>query len=260
MDKEIKANTGAQRPSVNKSLTAKNEITSSTTNFLTKSSQKCKMTQKVFQVKELHLKPLEPANAATLHCNLTENGLNANPMQKPAVAPFNASATTKIVGTSKSAKTANCDVTTSITPARAGSSCQVVAHKSNQQTSSSSCSTPIANHKTRSKSAATTTKRSATSSYSSVPSKLSKNSDPEVKFHTARMPPSTVTPGKDGVTEAPPNILKKSVQTNTDYHPQCTTEAPHSTSQASTISEKSPANQPPCDSVSKPTKTPEVGK
>lgn len=219
------------------------------------------MTQKVFQVKELHLKPLEPANAATLHRSLTGNGLNANPMQKPAVAPFNASATTKMVVTSQSAKTAKCDVTTSVTSARDGSSCEAAAHKSNRQTSSSSCSTPIANHKTLCKSAATTTKRSATSIDSSVPSKLSKNSDPEVKFHPVRIPPNTVPPGKDGATEAPPNSLKKSVQTNTDCHPQCTTEAPHSTSQACTISEKSPANQPPCDSVSKPTKrTPEVGK
>lgn len=219
------------------------------------------MNLNVFQVEELHLKPLEPANAATLHRSLAGNSLNANPMQKPAVAPFDASAITKMVGTSQSAKTANCDMTTSVTSAGVGSSCQVVAQKSNQQTSSSSCSTPIANHKTLCKSGATTTKRSATSSDSSVPSKLSKKSDPVAKFHPVRIPPNMVPPGKDGVTEAPPNTLKKSVQTSTDCHPQCTAEAPHSTSQASTIFEQSPANQPPCDSVSKPTKrTPEVGK
>lgn len=258
---EIEEDTEVQRSSVNKSLTVKNESTSSTVDILTKSTQAYELSHKlptsagnplmpVFRGEALHLKPLELANADRVHHNLTGNGSNADQMQEPTAAPFNASA--------------NCDVTPSGTSAVAGPSCQDTrygssketarspAHKSGYQISSST--SPIAHRKStesQCKSAATITKRRATSSDSSLPPKMSKNSD--IRSHAVRVPPTTVPPGKHRVTEASPNVLKK---------PQCTHEAPHSTSQASAGSDgKNPANQPACDSVSKPTKRrPEVGK
>lgn len=242
---------------MNKSPTAENDSTSRAADFVNKSSQEDKISQKlptstgntlmpVFGSKELYLKPLELADAARVRHNSTGSGSNANQMQEPTAAPFNASA--------------NCDVTTSVESAVArpcyrdtGSSssketARCPAHKAGHQTSSSNRSSPIAEStESQRKSAATITKRRATSSDSSLPFKMSKNSD--VRSHTVRVPPTTVPPVEHGVTEASSNTLKK---------PQCPHEAPHSTSQTSTgAGEKSPA----CDSVSKPTKKPPtVGK
>lgn len=241
---ETEDGTEAQRASVNKSPTVNNESTSRAADFVNKSSQEYKISQKlptstsntlmpVFGSKELHLQPLESADAARVHHNSTGNGSNANQMQERTVATFNASA--------------NCDVTTSVESAVArpsyrdtGSSssketARSPAHKAGHQTSSSDRSSPIAKStESQRKSAATITKRRANSSDSSLPSKMSKNSD--VRSHTVRVPPTTVPPVEHGVTEASSNTLKK---------PQSTHEAPHSTSQTSTgADEKSPA----CDS------------
>ncbi|XP_056877562.1 uncharacterized protein LOC130518737 isoform X2 [Takifugu flavidus] len=244
--------TEAQRASVNKSPTVKNESTSRAADFVNKSSQEYKISQKlptsagntlmpVVGRKELHLKPLESADAVRVRRNSTGNGSNANQMQEPTAKPFNASA--------------HCDVTTSVESAVAGPSCRDTgssssketakspACKSGHQASSSNRSSPIVEStESLRKSAATITKRRATSSDCSLPSKMSKNSD--VRSHAVHVPPTTVPPVEHGVTEASSNTLKK---------PQCTHEAPHSTSQTSTgADEKSPA----CDSVSKPTKKP----
>lgn len=249
---ETEDGTEAQRASVNKSPTVKNESASRAADFVNKSSQEYKISQKlptstgnplmlVFGSKDLHLKPLESADAARVRHNSTGNGSNANQMQEPTAAPFNS--------------LANCDVTTSVESAVARPSCRDTgsssskdtarspAPKSGHQTSSSKRSAPIAEStESQRKSAATMTKRHATSSNSSLPSKMSKNSD--VRSHTVRVPPTTVPPVVHGVTEASSNTLEK---------PQCTHEAPHSTSQTSTgADEKSPA----CDSVSKPNKRP----
>lgn len=249
--------TEAQQASVYKSPTVKNQSTSRAADSVNKSSQEYKISQKlptsagntvmpVFGSKELHLKPLESADAARLRHNSTGNGSNANQMQEPSAAPFNASA--------------NCDVTSSVESAvarpsgrDAGSSssketARSRAPKSGHQTSSSNRSSPVAKStESQHKSAATITKRRATSSDCSLPSKMSKNSD--VRSLTTRVPPTVVPPVEHGVTEASSNTLKK---------PQFTHEASHSTSQTPTgADEKSRA----CDSVSKPTKKPPtVGK
>lgn len=254
---ETEDSTEVQRASVNKSPTVKNESTSRAADLVTKSSQEYKISQKlptsagntlmpVIGSKELHLKPFESADAARVRHSSTGNGSNANQMQEPTAAPFNASA--------------NCDVTTSVESAVARPGCRDTgssssketarspAHKSGKQTSSSNRSSPIVEStESQRKSAATVTKRHATSSDCSLPSKMRKKSD--VRSHTVSVPPTTVPPVEHGVTEASSNTLKK---------PQCTHEAPHSTSQTSTgADEKSPA----CDSVSKPTKRPPtVGK
>lgn len=247
---ETEDGTEAQRASVNM-----NESTSRAADFVSSSSQEYKISQKlptsagnilmpVFGRKELHLKPLESADAARLRHNSTGNG--SNQMQEPSVPPFNASA--------------NCDVTTSLESAVDRPRCRDTgssssnktarspAHKSGHHTSSSNRSSSIAKStESPHKSAATITKRRATSSDCSLPSKMRKNSD--VRSHTVRVPPITVPPVEHGVTEASSNTLNK---------PQFTHVAPCSTSQTSTgDDEKSRA----CDSVSKPTKRPPtVGK
>lgn len=249
---ETEDGTEAHQASVNKSPTVENESTSRAADFVNKSSQGYKISQKlpalagntimpVIGSKALHLKPLESADAARVRHNSTGNGSNANQMQEPTAKPFNA--------------LANCDMTTSVESAVAMPSCRDTgsssskeitrspAHKSGHQTSSSNRSSPIVEStESQRKSAATITKRRATSSDSSPPSKMRKNSD--ARSHTVGVPPTTVPPVEHGVTEASSNTLKK---------PHCTHVSPLSTSQTSTGADK---KSPSCDSVIEPTKRP----
>lgn len=177
-------------------------------------------------------------------------------------APVKASVMEKMVGTSQSAKNANCDVATCKKSVPAVPSGQGRRPSSSKE--AASCNPPIAKHKsteTGFRLAAPTTKRPATSSDPCRPSKMIKNCDSEVKSHTLNAPPTALPPGKCGVTEATPNMQKKSVQTNTDQKLQWTPEAPHSTSQVAVKpEEKNLGHQPSCDSASKPAKrSPVVG-
>lgn len=116
-----------------------------------------------------------------------------------------------------------------------------------------------AHKETRCKLAATSTKRRAASDDDAQLSKKSKSSEAEVKCQTVHMPSPTTASVEHGGTEASPGMLN-SLQTHADVSPECSREAPHSTSQGSVRQEqKNPANQPSCDSVSKPTKKAVVG-
>lgn len=276
VEMEIEEDTEVQR-SVNESVAVENESTSNTADFPTKikvpaSSSNTHLS--LFRSNKGQLKPVDLTNSTGVHHNSRGNSSNANLIQSPTAA-HKASAACKMVGTSHSEKNANCDVTTSTKPksAIANPSCRFRRPSSSKETAkskahnshhcSSSWSTSMAIHKskeTQSKLAATTTKRPATSSDSSRHSKMSKSSESEVKSHTWRLPSTAMASVEYGDTEASLEPLKNSVQTNTDVNPECTSEAPHSTSQVSIRSEQNSANQPSCDSVSKPTKrAPDVG-
>lgn len=271
---EIEEGTEVQRSPLNESVAVENEGTSNTADSPTKIIVPASASNthlSLFRSNEGQLKPVDLTNSTRVHHHSRGNSSNANLIQKPTAA-HKASAACKVVGTSHSEKNANCGVTTSTKSAKSGlanPSCRFrrpsssketaksKAHNSRHRTSSSSRSTSIAIHKskeTRCKLVATTTKRPATSSDSSQHSKMSKSSESEVKSHTWRIASTAMASVKDGGTEASPK-QKNSVQTNTDVNPECTPEAPHSTSQVSIRSEqKNPANQPSCDSVNKHTK------
>lgn len=246
---EMEEDTEVQRSSVNESVAVENESTSNTANFPTIINVPASASNthlSLFQSSKVQLKPVDLTNSTRVPNDSRGNGSNAKPMQKTTAAHKHkhTSAACKMVGTSHSEKSVNCDVTTSTKSAKsalANPSCRFgwpsssketaksKTHNWSHQTSRSSRSTSIAFHKSKEtlcELAATTTKRPATSSDSSRHSKMNKSSEYD-----------------------------------SDVNPDCTPEAPHSTSQVFIRSEqKNPANQPSCDSVSKPTKrAPYVG-
>lgn len=273
VDMEIEEDTKVQHSSVEELVAVENEITSSTVDFSTKIKVPALASNthlSLFQSNKGQLKPVDSTNSTRAHHNSRGNSLNANLVQK-STAALKASAACTTVRTSHREKTPKSDVTTFTKSAMANSSCQFrrpsssketaksKARISDHRTSSSSWSTSVAIHKSKEicgKLAATTTKRSATSSDSSRHSKMRKSSEPKVKSHAVCIPFPAIASVEYGGTEVSSKLLKDSVQTNTDVNPETSTlEAPHSTFQVSVRSEqKNPATQPSCDSVSKPTK------
>lgn len=259
----MEEDTEVQRFSVNESVAVENESTSNTADFPTIINVPASASNthwSLFQSTKVQLKPVDLINSTRVHNDSRGNGSHAKLMQKTTAAHKHTLAACKMVGTSHSEKSESCDVTTSTKSAKsalANPSCRFgwpssfketakpKTHNWSHQTSSSSRSTSIAR----------TTKRPATSSDSSRPSKMSKSSEYEVKSHAWRIPFTVMASVEYGDTDASPEPLKNSVQTNSDVNPDCTPEAPHSISQVFIRSEqKNPANQPSCDSVSKPTK------
>lgn len=247
-------------PSVNESLAVENESISNTAGSPTRvkvSALASNTGSSLFPSNKEQLKQVDLTSSTGARPDSSGHGSNANLMQKTTAAP-KTSAACKIVGNSQSKKRADCDVTTSTKPksSTANPSNQIRRPSSSKETTKSNQSTSIAIHKskeTRCKLAATSTKRRATSDDDAQLSKKSKSSEAEVKCQTVHIPSPTTA------SEASPGMLN-SVQTHADVSPECSREAPHSTSQGSVRPEqKNPANQPSCDSVSKPTKKAVVG-
>lgn len=272
----MEEDTEVQHFSVNESVAVENESTSNTADFPTIINVPASASNthwSLFQSTKVQLKPVDLINSTRVHNDSRGNGSNAKLMQKTTAAHKHTLAACKMVGTSHSEKSVSCDVTTStksVKSALANPSCRFgwpsssketakpKTHNWSHQTSSSSRSTSIAFHKSKEtlcELAARTTKCPATSSDSSRPSKMSKSSEYEVKSHAWRIPFTVMASVEYGDTDASPEPLKYSVQTNSDVNPDCTPVALHSTSQVFIRSEqKNPANQPSCDAVSKPTK------
>lgn len=271
---EIEKDAEPQGSSVNESAVVESESTSDTPDIPTKIKAPASTSNvhlSFFQSDKELLTPVDLTHSTRLKHDARGNGSNANVIPNPTAA-HRASVTFEMERRSLSEKNASYDVTASTKSAIAGTSCRFRRPSSSNKTakahsscrSSSSSSTSIAIQKSKEtwcKLAATTTKRPATSSDSSRCSKMSKSSESEVKSQTWRKPPTATASVEHGGTEASPEPLKNSVQTNTDVSPECTPEAPHSTSQVSIKSVwKNPTCQPSCDSVSKPTKrAPGVG-
>lgn len=257
---ETEKDTGVRHHSVNESLAVEDESTSNTAGFPTKVKVSASA---LFGSNKEQLRRVDLTSSTRVHPDSSGNSSNANLIQKTTAA-HKASAACKILGNSQSEENADCDVTTST---KSKSSIANPGYRfrrpgSSKETAKSSQSTSIAIHKlkeTQCKLAAPSTKRPATSSDYTKHSKKSKSSESEVKCHTEHIPPATAASVEYGGIEACPGMLN-SVQTHTDINPKCSPEAPHSTSQGSIRSErKNPANQPSCDSVSKPTKRAAVG-
>lgn len=252
--------------SVNKSFAVENESISNIAGSPTKvkvSASASNTGSSLFRSNKEQLKLVDLTSSTGARPDSSGNGSNANVMQKTTAAP-KTSAAFKIMGNSQSKKSADCDVTTST---KSKSSIAIPSHQirrlsSSKETTKSNQSTSIAIHKfkeTRYKLAATSTKRRATSDDDTQLSKKSKSSEAEVKCQTVHIPSFTTASVEHGGTEASPGMLN-SVQTHTDVSPEYSSEAPHLTSQGSVGPEqKNPANQPSCDSISKPTKKAVVG-
>lgn len=281
----MEEDTEVQHSSVNESVAVESESTSNTAKFPTKIKVPASNTHlSLFRSTKVQLKPADLANSTRVHQDSRGNGSNTKLIKKATAAHKHkhkhTSAACKLVETSHSEKNVNCDVSTSTKSAKsalANASCRFGRPSSTEETdksktcnwshktSSSSRSTSIASHKSREilcELAATTTKRPATSSDSSPHSKMSKSSEHEVKSRAWHIPSTAVASVECGDNVASPKPLKNSVQANPEVNPDCTPEAPHSTSQVLIRSkQKYPANQPSCDSVSKPAKkAPYVGK
>lgn len=242
-DMEIEEDTEVQHSSV----AEENENTSSSADFPTKikvPASSCDTHLSLFRSNKGQLKPIDLANSSRVHHDSRGNSSNANLIQTPTAAP---KAACQMAGTCHRENNANCD---------AAASTKSAVAKPSVRFRSPSPSKQAAKSKELSKLAATTTKRPATSSDSSRHCKMSKSSESEGVSHTWRL--ASLEYGR---TEASTGLSKNSVQTNTDVSPECTPEAPHSTSQLSVRSkQKHPAYQPSCDSASKRTKrAPNIG-
>lgn len=252
--------------SVNEPLAVENESISNTAGSPTKvkvSASASSTGSSLFRSNKEPLKPMDSTSSAGARPDSSGNGSNANLMQK-TTAVTKTSAACKTVGNSQSQKRADCDVTTS-TKSKSSTtnpSNQIRRPSSSKEATKSNQGASIAFHQskeTRCKLAATSTKRRATSDDDAQLSKKSKSSEAEVKCQTVHIPSPTTASVEHGGTEASPGMLN-SVQTHADVGPECSREAPHSTSQGSVRQEhKNPANQPSCDSVSKPIKKAVVG-
>lgn len=252
--------------SVNESLAVENEGISNTAGSPTKvkvSASASNTSSSLFRSNKEQSKPVDLTSSTGARPDSSGNGSNANLRQKTTAAP-KTSAACKIVGNSQSKKRADCDVTTSTKSksSTANPSHQIRRPSSSKEITKSNQSTSIGIHKskeTRCKIAATSTKRRATSDDDAQLPKKSKSSESEVRCQTVHLPSPTTASADHGGTEASPGMLN-SVQTHADVSPECSREAPHSTSQGPVGPEqKNPANQPSCDSVGKPAKKAAVG-